>query len=243
MLYVLRQYSLPLLLALVLYAAAVLALYRGWQPETVIDRVIRPNIVRSELIVLQPKAKPAPRAKPAPAPKPEPVAAARPEPRPEPKPVPDADAARRKAEELARQEAQQRELELQEAERQRRLDQLASEAFVQALEQESQSLAESDEADAAASYRQGIYERIVANWSRPPSARNNMQARVLVELIPTGDVVSVTIVESSANRAFDQSVEAAVRKARRFDVPDDTDLFETYFRRFSVLFKPEDLLR
>ena len=36
---------------------------------------------------------------------------------------------------------------------------------------------------------------------------------------------------------------AAVKKARRFDVPEDSALFERYFRRFTLLFKPEDLLR
>jgi hypothetical protein len=34
-----------------------------------------------------------------------------------------------------------------------------------------------------------------------------------------------------------------VRKVGKFDVPKDSELFEKYFRRFPVLFKPEDLLR
>ncbi len=65
----------------------------------------------------------------------------------------------------------------------------------------------------------------------------------MVELVPTGDVVAVTIVESSGNSAFDRSAEAAVRKSRSFDVPTQADVFERYFRRFSLLFRPEDLLR
>ena len=70
-----------------------------------------------------------------------------------------------------------------------------------------------------------------------------MQAKLMVELVPIGDVVSVTLVESSGNSAFDRSAEAAVRKARRFEVPKESDVFERYFRRFTLLFKPEDLLR
>ena len=31
--------------------------------------------------------------------------------------------------------------------------------------------------------------------------------------------------------------------ARRFDVPEDNQLFEANFRRFYFLFRPEDLLR
>ena len=70
-----------------------------------------------------------------------------------------------------------------------------------------------------------------------------MEARLQVELVPTGDVVAVMLLESSGSAVFDQSAEAAVRKARRFEVPEDSTVFEQYFRRFTLLFKPEDLLR
>ena len=70
-----------------------------------------------------------------------------------------------------------------------------------------------------------------------------MQARLQVELVPTGEVVAVMLVESSGSAVFDQSAEAAVRKARRFEVPKENAIFEQYFRRFTLLFKPEDLLR
>ena len=63
-----------------------------------------------------------------------------------------------------------------------------------------------------------------------------MSARLLVELIPTGEVISVTVVEGSGNSAFDQSAEQAVRKARRFVVPDENAQFERYFRRFYFCF-------
>ena len=124
---------------------------------------------------------------------------------------------------------------------------LAQASFLEALQDEADDLARSDAADdeaiIAQTYRFGIYKLVVANWSRPPSARNNMEAKLLVELLPTGDVVSVTILEPSGNGAFDRSAEAAVRKARRFDVPVESRLFERYFRRFTLLFRPGDLLR
>ena len=80
-------------------------------------------------------------------------------------------------------------------------------------------------------------------WRRPPSARNGMQTKLLVELIPTGDVVSVTIVESSGLLEFDRSAEQAVIRSGRFEVPEESRLFEGYFRNFFLLFRPEDLLR
>ncbi len=229
-----RSYSGPLLLALLVHLAALTALHGGWfpgvEPES---RAIKPNLVQSQLIVMQPKAPPKPKPKPAP---PKPAAEAprvtAPEPQAQPEPRRDLEAERRQREAAQALERQQR-----------RLAELAQNSFAQALAEEASELAADQDLSSAQSFRFGIYQRVVANWSRPPSARNGMQARLLVELIPTGAVVGVTVVESSGNSAFDRSAEAAVRKARAFDVPREPDLFERHFRRFSLLFKPEDLLR
>ena len=235
MTYPLRSYAGPLLLALAVHLAAVSALHGGWFPRQEREvRAVKPQIVHSSLLVMQPKAQPKPKPKPQPAakaPQPKP-APARAEPRRQPQPAqPD-----RTAEQ--RQQERQREQE-----RQRRLAELAQSSFAQALQSEASEMAQDEDELAAQSFRFGIYQRVVANWSRPPSARNGMQARLLVELIPTGEVVGVTIVESSGSGAFDRSAEAAVRKARTFEVPREADLFERHFRRFSLLFRPEDLLR
>jgi colicin import membrane protein len=88
----------------------------------------------------------------------------------------------------------------------------------------------------------GLIQRdIIHNWSRPPSARNGMQALLKVYLVPTGEVVNVVVVESSGSDAFDRSAVQAVRKAQQFEVPPDPREFERNFREFSVLFKPDDL--
>jgi len=42
---------------------------------------------------------------------------------------------------------------------------------------------------------------------------------------------------------FDRSAEQAVIRSGRFEVPDESRLFEEYFRKFFFLFRPEDLLR
>jgi colicin import membrane protein len=240
-----RQYSLPLLFAVLLHALAVAALQIGWEPERQLIREIKPQIVNAELVVLEPKAKPAPPApkpvpKAPPKPAPEPVAQPKPEPA-EPKVDPAIEQARQ---EQARREAQAR-AEAQ-AERERRLAELDTSALENALAEESAALADAaaDDAEAAvASYKLGIYQQIVGNWSRPPSARNGMEATLSVALVPTGDVVDVTLLKSSGNTAFDQSAEAAVRKSRRFEVPKESALFEAHFRNFNLLFRPEDLLR
>ncbi|MGV0036004.1 MAG: cell envelope integrity protein TolA [Candidatus Azotimanducaceae bacterium WSBS_2022_MAG_OTU7] len=93
----------------------------------------------------------------------------------------------------------------------------------------------------AMAYVMQIQREIVQNWSRPPSARNGMEALLRVRLIPTGEVVDVKIEDSSSNDAFDRSAVLAVTKARRFVVPTDSRRFERDFREFTVLFRPDDL--
>ena len=241
----LRTYALPVLLALALHAALVVWLQGTWQLQSSDPlNVYRPKVVNSTLLVLEPKAK---KAAPKAAPRPQP---AEPEPSIKAAPVPDPaiEAARVKAqqEEAARLAAAREKTRAEEAARQQRLQTLADASFLNSLQDESSELAEdaASQAEAVArSYRYGIYQRIVANWSRPPSARNGMQARLRVDLVPTGEVVGVTLLEGSGSAVFDQSAEAAVRKAGRFEVPADNATFERYFRRFTLLFKPEDLLR
>lgn len=93
----------------------------------------------------------------------------------------------------------------------------------------------------AQAYVGQIQRDIIRNWSRPPSARNGMQALLKVYLVPTGEVVNVMVIQSSGNDAFDRSAVQAVRKAQQFEVPPDAREFERNFREFSVLFKPDDL--
>lgn len=237
----LRDYGAPVLLAAAVHGLVVAALWVGWRPMTEPTTVIKPQLVVAKLIVMEP---PRPKAQPraAPTPKSQPRAEPRPQPKPEPKaqPTPAQDeAAERRA--VERRVAEQR--SAAEAERERRRVELATSSFDLALAEESEALAGDAQEQVAQSYAQGIYQLIVANWSRPPSARNGMQARLIVELVPTGDVVAVTVVDSSGNDAFDRSAEQAVRKVGKFEVPDDPAVFEKYFRRFPVLFRPEDLLR
>ena len=229
------DYGLPLLLALALHALVGILLTRGWNPPAAEPRVLTPRVVQARLMVLEkakavrsappPAAAPAPRPEPEPRPRREPAPAAKPE---------------RTAPPRADREAQRAK---EEAARRERLAKLAERAFEQALADEAFVLEESAGADAAITFLEGIYLKVVENWSRPPSARKGMEAELVVELIPTGEVVSVTLLKSSGSARFDESAERAVRKARRFDVPQDLGLFEARFRSFTLLFRPEDLLR
>ena len=108
------------------------------------------------------------------------------------------------------------------------------------LEEQDYRRAITDDEKALA-YASQIQRDIVQNWSRPPSARNGMEALLRVFLVPTGEVVNVVVEESSGNDAFDRSALLAVRKIERFQVPRQSRQFERNFREFTVLFRPEDL--
>ena len=161
-----------------------------------------------------------------PKPKPKPVAS---KPKPQAKPAP-------KPEPVEQPKPEPR---LTEAE----LAALTRADLARALDEEEEFVAEATAEEMAASYAALIQQTVVNYWSRPPSARNGMEALLQIQLIPTGEVVSVSVLKSSGNGAFDRSAINAVEKAGSF--PELKNLppreFERTFRRFRLLFRPEDL--
>ena len=272
MLYALRHYSLPVLLAFAIHASLALFLWQGMAAGVEEERIIKPRIINSTLLVLEPQqSKARPKAPPPPpTSKPEAVKPEKVDPRlledqrrqredARKKTVALENAKIKKAQEekerVAKEESQRQRAQAERdraarikdaaeraaTERQARLDALSSSSV--ATDEQSQESADGEEMALAQTYFQGIRAKMVANWSRPASARNGMQVTLRVELVPSGEVVAVSLVDSSGDAAFDRSAESAVRRAGRFDVPDDSAIFERRFRRFNLQFKPEDLLR
>ena len=234
----------PMMLALVVHAIAILALVEGWTVTDESRFAPRVEVLEATLIQLEPAA-PAPAAvveqprveAPAPTPQREAEPAARDtvpavdarvddalEPAPEP-PAP------------AETSTATRQADFEDDALRDMLDQ----ALEDAIANEAAILSESEADAAVASYVGAIVSRIERKWSRPPSARNGMQAELLIGLVPTGELVAVEVGTSSGNAAFDRSALLAVRDAAPFDVPDDPALFERSFRRLRILFRPEDL--
>lgn len=89
-----------------------------------------------------------------------------------------------------------------------------------------------------------ISSRIEDNWNRPLDARKEMKVLLEIELASNGQVINVTIVEGSGNKAFDLAAETAVRKVERFEEIQEMkpEVFNKNFRKFRLLFNPEDLL-
>ncbi|MDO8908085.1 MAG: energy transducer TonB [Pseudohongiella sp.] len=141
--------------------------------------------------------------------------------------------------EVARQQEQQRQQEAQRQEQQRQADAAAQAAADSAAREAAET-----ESEIAMAYMGVIHDLVQRNWSRPPSARNNMTAVLRIRLVPTGDVVDVEIVRSSGDAAFDRAAENAVRAVGRFSELQGMPprMFERNFRSLLLTFRPEDLL-
>ena len=235
-----RDYSVPMVLALLLHGLIGFIVHEGQSLGITPERsVIVPKALKTTLVELaRIEDLPTNPEFPTPEPvleepvKPSPIAQNNPEQTNVPEPLRD-----------PLEETEKEKKARLEAERQARKRELARKAFSEAVESEAQKLKVEDEGDIASIYANAIYSQIVVNWSRPPSARNFMSATLRVELFPNGELNTVEIEESSGDSAFDRSALLAVRKVKRFHVPSDTALFEARFRQFRLRFRPEDLLR
>jgi colicin import membrane protein len=240
----LRSYALPLTGAVLLHGLVAFFFLQGFSSQDNIAQVITPTVVNAKLMVVEAPSVKKPVPKPTrktpsvtpPAAKP-PVVKTMP-------PVESKPQSKETKLDLAEAERQRKAVaDQQRRERLAALGELADDSLQRSLDAEAEQMLEGQNEQEVQSYQASIYDLVRKNWSRPPSARNGMQARFVVELIPTGEVLSVALVDSSGNGSFDRSAEQAIRRARRFDVPKDNELFEANFRRFYFLFRPEDLLR
>ncbi len=253
----LREYSIPLATTLVLHLVLLIWLTSDFAGKSKQFEIKEPKFIKASLVKLKPqkkevvkkppqkpKVKPKktePKVKPKVKPKvvkPDPGIAQQKK-AAEAKRLKQIEADRLKKEQIEKERLKQEQLEkLQQEEQQRREDDLLSN-----LEDEELVEDAAEDELTAQSYISFIQRAVQSKWNRPPSARNGMQVLLNIQLIPTGDVVSVTVAKSSGNDAFDRSAVAAVEKAESF--PELTELesriFEQYYRRFTLLFKPEDL--
>ena len=224
--------GIPSLVAVLVHLLFVFALEGGWTTASP-SITAQPQVVQASLVSL---SKPKPKPKPKPKSKPKAV-----EPKPEPKPAP---TPAPKVEAPPPQPVVEQLESAPEVSQEERLAELQRElmAGFEDLPDADEQLPneEVDEVQQVAGLMQA---RITQNWRRPPSARNGMEVLLIISLVPTGEVVGISVSSSSGSTAFDRSAIAAVERVARF--PEVTVLsisdFERYFRRFPLRFKPEDL--
>ncbi len=230
----------PLLATLFLHGLLAAALTSDWEPSLETEKLFMPQHVQATLIDAaqlrpKPKPKPVPVIKPKPKPKAE---------KPKVTPIPEVKKPTETVPDKPKVVPQE---EIPPA-RDSIFDEEAARAeaaaeMANALAAEDVLLEAVGDLEAAQGHVATIARAIENNWSRPPSARNGMQAELLIFLIPTGEVVSVMVDRSSGSSAFDRSAVNAVQKAERFPELQDLPIrvFEKHFRRLRLKFRPEDL--
>jgi len=231
----LRAYLWPLAWALLFHVVALGLFSANWSSPPALRQSSTAEPMMAELLTLvAPAPKPAPKPKPRPAPK----AKAKPKAQKKAAPAPLAEAPVPARPEKA---APERNAPPAAPEPEKpSLQEVLGTDFEDALAAEASSEV-SDRPEAVGSYEADLMARIVSQWSRPPSARNGMSCDLRLALVPTGELVSVTLVRSSGNAAFDRSAELAVRRAAPFQVPEAPAVFDAYFRSVTVTFSPNDL--
>lgn len=248
----LPEWLLPAIATLCLHVLVVFLLLARWDGSDS-DRVIQarkitPEIINAKLVSIDEfRSKPAPRpaqkqpqkSQPA-APKREATSAP---PKPAPTP-PSKPATQARPDETARRESKPAPAKPPEP----RLDaetlaELSRKQLSESMAAESAAEVAVTAEEMAASYAALIQRAVISYWNRPPSARNGMEVLLAVQLIPSGDVISVSVVKSSGNAAFDRSAINAVERAESFPELKNLPMreFEKTFRRFRLLFRPEDL--
>ncbi len=109
-----------------------------------------------------------------------------------------------------------------------------------AEEQERKTQANETRALAAMSQFEGlIRQRVTRNWNQPSGVPAGLSCLLRVRLAAGGEVLGVSVIQSSGNAVFDRSVENAVYKAAPLPVPDDPELFK-FVREINIRFDPED---
>ncbi|PJA31549.1 MAG: TonB C-terminal domain-containing protein [Zetaproteobacteria bacterium CG_4_9_14_3_um_filter_53_7] len=243
-----------LLHILVFTIVMVMAYWQGHREEEPLKRIEVMMISAKDLAALEQQArrKPKPvkevKAKEKPKPKPEPEVKARDEPKPEPvaKPKPKADVTPVAKLDKPKPEAKPKQQAKAAAKVDPDFDPFAPVAST-TDRSESTLKATTSRPDIANIVGQQLskneLERYIAlmqarvqdNWKVPASADNAKDPLVEMQLAPTGEVVSVTILESSGNELLDASLIRAIRAAAPFELP--RQQFE-FFRVNRIRFHP-----
>ncbi len=245
---VLRTNFLAIGFSLTLHLAVIVLMSMSWSNTESKTQIQRPNYVKAKLVELKPKAKKATQTRSAPnkVDLRQQQALIQEEARKKAEQQKRAAVQKKEAEEKKRKEQEaQKKLQEEKARKAREAEEqrnLTRQQFEQALKEEEGLLMEETYATEASSWQQVLAQRIERNWSRPQSARNGMRCEISLNLVPNGHVVNATIIKGSGDSAFDRSALAAVEKAQPFpevkDIP--PEVFERYFRKFTLIFSPMD---
>ena len=225
--------GLPALLTIVIHVGIVLVLGFRWAgPTQVIAAAPAAQAVQAVLVSADSLA-----------PKPTPKPPLKPKPKPKQKPMPQVDPTPAPPQEVPPPAEVEPMPEVKDAAPESDATQLAAMAREELANMTTSELSGSESISLQDAVAATIQRAVINRWTRPPSARNGMVSVLSIQLVPTGEVVGVGVLTTSGDAAFDRSAISAVERVGKF--PEiaqlDSRVFETTFRRFQLIFRPEDL--
>ena len=127
------------------------------------------------------------------------------------------------------------ELKKQEEEKKR---QEAEKALQEQMEAEERQAQEAADSVLVAELGNEIHDKI-ARYFNLAGLPENLSCKLRVNMLPSGEVVGVSLLESSGNEIFDRRALTAVQKASPLPVPQDIETFERLnLRENTFIFKP-----
>ena len=90
-----------------------------------------------------------------------------------------------------------------------------------------------------------IQSKISSIWIKPNSLSEDLSAKVLIRLAPSGEILDFELEEPSSNKSFNESILTAMNKIFFFEeiAGVDRKVFETNFRNFKLVFKSSGEIR
>lgn len=112
---------------------------------------------------------------------------------------------------------------------------LASQAEVRAAASRRQA----EVASIVGQHRDLISAKVRGNTRLPANLTGNPEVRCLVKLMPTGEVQSVRVTQSSGNPAYDEAVVRAIEKSSPLPLPADRDARAAFVPELSFVHRPK----
>jgi colicin import membrane protein len=134
-----------------------------------------------------------------------------------------------------------RQMEAEELKQQLAADTAANEARLARLTQaRAASKRQAEVASVVGQYRDQISAKVRGNTRLPDNLKGNPQVRCLVKLLPTGEVLSVRVTQSSGNPAYDDAVVRAIEKSSPLPLPSDRDARAAFVPELSFVHRPKE---
>lgn len=154
--------------------------------------------------------------------------------------------AARKAHEKQLAEQKKRELlrQMEEEDLMRRMadEEAASEALAmkQAAARAAAGKRQTEVARVVGQHRDQISAKVRGNTRLPDNLKGNPEVRCAVRLLPTGEVQSVRVTQSSGNAAYDEAVVRAIEKSSPLPLPVDRDARAAFVPELSFVHRPKE---